>query len=239
MLASDVSTIETGDAMSQRLAGKRVLITQCTEFMGPVLCAVFAEQGAEVIAHEGPLVDPARPAQMVAAAGRIDVVVANLAVPAPRTPATQVSDEEWRNVFAHLVDPLPRIARAVLPQMLERRAGKIVVMGSASALRGRKNVSTYSAARGAQIAWVRNVGTEVAPDNVQVNLIAQNFVENPTYYPPELIARPDFQERLKADVPIGRLATAREDAMFAVFLASDECNFLVGQSFPFSGGWVT
>lgn len=225
--------------MSGRLTGKRILITQAQDFMGPVLCEVFREEGAEVMTDDAPLLDPDHPARIVEAAGRVDVLVANLAIPAPRTPAPQVTDEEWARVFDHLVTPLPRLARAVLPQMLARRSGKILVMGSASALRGRKNVSTYSAARGAQIAWVRNVGTEVAADNIQVNCIAQNFVENPTYYPPELQARPDFQERLKADVPIGRLATPREDAMFAVFLASDECNFLVGQSFPFSGGWVT
>jgi NAD(P)-dependent dehydrogenase (short-subunit alcohol dehydrogenase family) len=225
--------------MTGRLAGKRVLITQSSEFMGPVLCEVFAEQGAEVIADAGALVDPARPAALVAASGRIDVLVANLAIPAPRTLATEVQDEEWQWAFNHLVDPLPRLARAVLPQMLERRSGKILVMGSAAALRGRRGFSTYGAARGAQIAWVRNLGAEVARDNVQVNCIAQNFVENPTYFPPERVNDPKFQELLRTEVPAGRLATPREDAMFAVFLASDECNFFAGQSFPFAGGWVT
>ena len=56
-------------------------------------------------------------------------------------------------------------------------------MGSASALRGMKRRSTYSAARGAQLAYVQAVGVEVAPHNVQVNAIAQNFVDNPTYFP--------------------------------------------------------
>lgn len=225
--------------MTGRLAGKRVLITQSTEFMGPVLCEVFAEQGADVIADAGPLTDPQRPEALAAAHGPIDVLVANLAIPAPRTRAEEVSDDEWRFVFSHLAEPLPRLGRAFLPQMLARRAGKILVMGSASALRGRAGFSTYGAARGAQIAWVRNIGAEVASRNVQVNLIAQNFVENPTYFPPERVNDPKFQALLKAEVPAGRLATPREDAMFAVFLASDECNFFAGQSFPFAGGWVT
>ena len=221
------------------LAGKRVLVTQSREFMGPVLCEVFAEHGATVIADERALAEPGLAEDAVRRAGHVDVLIANLAVPAPMTRAHEVSDDEWREVFAHLVDPLPRLARAALPQMLERRAGKIVVMGSATALRGQKRVSTYSAARGAQLSWVRSVGTEVAPSNVQVNLIAQNFVDNPTYYPPEVQQLPAFRERLAREVPTGRLATPREDALFAVFLASSEVNFFAGQSFPFSGGWVT
>ena len=52
---------------------------------------------------------------------------------------------------------------------------------------------------------------------MQVNAIAQNFVDNPTYFPPEVQADPRFQERLKREVPLGRLVTAREDAEFAAY----------------------
>ena len=131
------------------LSGKRILVTQAGEFMGPVLCRTFADLGAEVIGDEGPLDDPARPAQLVAQAGHVDALVANLAVPAPSTPALEVDDGEWQHLFRHMVDPLPRLCRAALPQMIERRSGRILVMGSASALRGMKRASSYSAARGA------------------------------------------------------------------------------------------
>ncbi|MDH5228275.1 MAG: SDR family NAD(P)-dependent oxidoreductase, partial [Gammaproteobacteria bacterium] len=117
------------------LQGKRVLITQADEFMGPALCEVFASAGAEVIADTSSLVEPGAPAELIAGAGRIDVLVANLALAAPATRVNDVTDAEWRDVFAQLVDPLPRLVRAVLPQMIERRAGKVLVMGSAAALR--------------------------------------------------------------------------------------------------------
>lgn len=220
------------------LSGKRVLVTQAASFMGPALCEVFAELGADVIADERALDDPTLPAALVAAAGHVDVLLANLAIPAPTTPAMQASDDEWRDVFAHLVDPLPRLMRAVLPQMIERRSGKILLLGSAAALRGMKRTSTYSAARGAQLAYIQSVGVEVAPHNVQVNAIAQNFVENPTYFPPEVQANPAFQERLRREVPLGRLVTQREDAQFAAYLCSDAANCFVGQVFPVCGGWV-
>lgn len=218
--------------------GKRVLITQATSFMGPALCEVFAELGADVIADERALLDPELPQAMLQEAGHVDVLLANLAVPAPSTAVTDVTDDEWRMVFGYMVDPLPRLMRAVLPQMVQRKSGKILVMGSASALRGMKRTSTYSAARGAQAAYVQAVGVEVAPHNVQVNLIAQNFVENPTYFPPEVQANPAFQERLKREVPLGRLVSQREDAMFAAYLCSETAGCFVGQVFPVCGGWV-
>lgn len=220
------------------LAGKRILVTQADAFMGPTLCRVFTDLGAQVIANTDSLVDAASPGAIVAAAGPVDVLVANLAIPAPSTAVAAVDDTEWRTVFEHLVDPLPRLCRAVLPDMIARRAGRILVMGSASALRGMKRASTYSAARGAQLAYVQAVGVEVAPHGVQVNAIAQNFVDNPTYFPPEVQANPRFQERLAREVPLGRLVSADEDAMFAAFLCSDAASGFVGQVFPVCGGWV-
>jgi 2-keto-3-deoxy-L-fuconate dehydrogenase len=223
---------------NQILSGKRVLITHADAFMGPVLCEVFANHGATVISSTDPLIAADAPATIVAYAGHIDVLVANLAIPAPSTSATEASDEEWNDTFAALVNPLPRLIRAVLPAMIARRAGKVLVMGSASALRGMKRASTYSAARGAQLAYVQAVGVEVAAHNVQVNAIAQNFVDNPTYFPPEVQSNPKFQERLKREVPLGRLVGAKEDAEFAAYLCSEAANCFVGQVFPVCGGWV-
>lgn len=223
---------------TQSLIGKRVLVTHADAFMGPVLCEVFTNHGATVIQSTDPLVSADAPAATIAQAGHVDILVANLAIPAPSTAATEVSEEEWNATFAALVHPLPRLFRAVLPSMIERRSGKILVMGSASALRGMKRTSTYSAARGAQLAYVQAIGVEVAPHNVQVNAIAQNFVDNPTYFPSDVQSNPKFQERLKREVPLGRLVGAREDAEFAAYLCSEPANCFVGQVFPVCGGWV-
>ena len=218
--------------------GKRILVTQADVFMGPDLCTVLSEHGATVIADSRNMADPPAATAALADAGDIDVLVVNLAVPAPTSTATEVSDAEWQDTFAALVHPLQRLVRAALPAMLARRSGKILLMGSASALRGMKRASTYSAARGAQLAYIQAVGVEVAPHQVQVNAIAQNFVENPTYFGPEVLANPKFQARLQREVPLGRLVGAREDAAFAAYLCSDAANCFVGQVFPVCGGWV-
>ena len=93
-------------------------------------------------------------------------------------------------------------------------------------------------ARAAQVGFVKAAGLEAARHNVQINLIAQNYVENPDYYPPELVETERFQRHLARNVPAGRLATGLEDAQLALFLASDQSDFIVGQAIPFSGGWT-
>jgi 2-keto-3-deoxy-L-fuconate dehydrogenase len=233
--------MEASDAMKGRramLQGKRILVTQASEFMGPMLCEVLAEHGAEIVASKAPLSEPGSAESLVAGSGAVDVLVVNLAIPAPATPAAEVTDAEWRQTFAVLVDPLPRLVRAVVPGMTARGQGKILVIGSASALRGMRRASTYSAARGAQLAYVQAVGVELAQHNIQVNAIAQNFVDNPTYFPVEVQRNPRFQERLKREVPLGRLVSAREDAELAAYLCSDAADCFVGQVFPICGGWA-
>ena len=220
------------------LTGKRILLTQSADFMGPTLVPLLTQLGATVIADERELTDPALPAQLVRNAGHVDVLIAHLGVPAATSAAHEGTEDDWRSAFAAMVDPLPRLAQAVLPQMIARRSGKILVMGSASALRGMKRASIYSAARGAQLAWAQAVGIEMAPHQVQVNAIAQNLVDNPTYFPPEVQANPRFKERLKWEMPLGRLVSAQEDASFAAYLCSDAANCFVGQVFPVCGGWV-
>ena len=223
----------------KRLEGKRVLVTCADDYMGPPTVELFREHGAEVIDDRTDLSEPGAAARVARAVGEIDVLVANFAAPANLGKmAVDMDDETWHRMFDVMVHPLHRICRAVLPQMYARRRGKVVVFGSATGLKALEGVSAYSAARSAQVGYVRTVGAEAARHNVQINLIAQNFVENPEYFPPEFQETDAFKNLLAQGVPIGRLATGREDALFALFLASDESDFFVGQSIPFSGGWA-
>jgi len=206
--------------------------------MGPALSKTLRQHGAELIEDTNTLESPDAPATLVSQAGEIDVLLANLAVPAPVTYAHEVEESEWTYVFRHMVDPLQRLVKAVLPSMIERKSGKILLMGSASGMRGIRKSSSYCAARGAQLAYIQAVALEVARDNVQINAIAQNFVDNETYFPKQVQENPAFQQRLKREVPLGRLVSAEEDASFAAYLCSDAADCFVGQIFPVCGGWV-
>lgn len=223
--------------MTGRLKSLRAVVTEADDFMGPAVIDLFRQEGATVMDDRRDLTNPMAAKALIAAAGRVDILIINLSIPNPRALAHETTDEQWSGVFDKIVHPTHRLVRAVLPQMIERRAGKIVVVGSASALRGTATRTCYGAARGAQHAYVRNVGIEVAPHNVQVNATGQIFVENPTYFPPEAIGSPKLTEQLKT-VPTGRLATGKEAAEFILFLSSPASDFFVGQIFPYSGGWV-
>jgi NAD(P)-dependent dehydrogenase (short-subunit alcohol dehydrogenase family) len=225
--------------MSNRLQGKRILITQADDYMGQDISEVFREEGAEVIEDRTDLREPGACEKIIQQAGHIDVLVANLAADARfGMSAIDTDDVSWHDMFDMMVHPLHRLTRAALPSMVERKKGKILVVGSATGVKGMPGVSAYSAARAAQVGYIRSTALEVAPANVQINLIAQNWVENPAYFPEEFTATDEFKTMMNTMVPSQRLATGREDALFALFLASDESDFFIGQAIPFSGGWA-
>lgn len=223
--------------MAGRLEGKRVLISQSNDYMGPATIELFEREGAIVLADRRDLTLRGAATEMVDEAGTVDILVANLGCTIdPYVPAHEMPDEGWHHMFDIMVHPLHEMCRAVLPQMYRRRKGKVVVYGSASGIRWVKGVSAYSAARTAQIGYVRSIAGEAAPHNVQVNLIAQHFTRNPSYFPDDFVESELCAEWLK-DCPAGRLATGEEDALLALFLASGESDFITGAAIPFTGGW--
>ena len=222
----------------KRMKGKRVVITQTSAFMRRDLLELFGAEGAALIADDRDLKIPGAAEALIVEAGHVDVLIANLAAEQPRTSVAATDEATFRAMYEAMVFPLHRLVPAVLPQMMERCRGKIVVMGSASGLKGMPNYSAYGSARGAQLAYVQDVGVEVAPHNVHINPIAQTFVDNPTYFPPSYQGTAEFKERTKG-APLGRLAQGWESAALALFLAGDESDFFVGQVFPLSDGWVT
>ena len=250
-----------------KLTGKVCLITNASHFMGPAITEEFAREGATLALHdriEGalpPLVavgerlgrtvlavtgDLARSSEadrVVAAVakhfGRLDVLINNNAHPPSGAPTEEVTDEAWREMMIRLLDEPFYCLRAALRVMRPAGHGKIVNMSSAAGIPGLARYAAYSAARAGVNGLTRAVGREVAKDGIQVNAIAQNYVENPTYFPPELVADPKALARMVRNVPAGRLARSEESARLAVYLASEDADFFVGQVVPFSGGWVT
>jgi 2-keto-3-deoxy-L-fuconate dehydrogenase len=226
------------DGSSGRLAGRRVLVTRADTYMGPDIVALFRAEGADVIADSRALVDADAPAAAVAEAGQIDVLIANLDSPAVSMRATEIGDGDWLRAFDELVHPLMRLTRAALPAMLERGRGKVVAVTSSTALRPIAPVTPYASARAAQNAFVQHVGVEVASRGVNVNAIAQNFVENPDYFPPGVMDDDRMRRWIERHNPSGRLAKGSESAELALFLSSPASDFFHGQVVPFAGGSV-
>ena len=225
--------------MSERLKNKKVLITQCEDFMGPAITELFTSEGALVTSLAGPVPFDAAFEEYAQGLADIDILVANLAHNPCNMPVEEIRDADWQGMFNHMVHPLMTLIRHFAPLMASHNQGKIVAMTSAAPLNGLAGSTAYCAARGAQNALIKAAGLEYAPKNVQINAVAQNYVSNPEYYPDELLASERFQKHLKRNVPRGRIAQAYESAELALFLASDKSDFIVGQIIPFSGGWAT
>jgi 2-keto-3-deoxy-L-fuconate dehydrogenase len=222
-----------------RLNNKKVLITQSNDYMGPAINKLFADEGAIVTNLPGFVPFDSSFKAHVANCDDSDIVIANLAHDPCNGPLEDIEDENWQALFNTMVHPLMCIIRHFAPLMAKRGHGKIVAVTSAAPLKGIPGSTAYCAARGAQNAFIRAAGLEFAPDNVQINAIAQNYVSNPVYYPDELVNSERFQKHLKRNVPIGRVAKEEEQAELTLFLSSGNSDFIVGQIIPFAGGWVT
>ena len=250
-----------------KLTGKIALITNVGHFMGPAITEEFCREGASVALHDRDEAavkpyaliaerlgrdalslsgDLSRPGEaeraveaVVARFGRLDILVNNNAHPPSGSPVEEITDAAWREMMARLLDEPFFCLRAALRVMRPAGRGKIINMSSAAAFPGLPNYAAYTAARAGVNGLTKAVGREVAGAGIQVNAIAQNYVENPTYFPPALTADPARLARMVKNIPAGRLARGEESARLAVYLASEDADFFIGQVLPFAGGWVT
>lgn len=218
---------------------RRALITCADRYMGRAIATKFKQLDIDVIEDDSPLTSNAEVDRVIAEAGRIDILVANLAEPPMTGPVHAIDDADWQRLFARLVNPLMHLVRAVTPQMLERQSGKIIAVTSAAPLKGIANNAAYCAARGAQNGFIKAVGLELARSGIQVNAIAQNYVNNDTYYPDDVLDQPKFIEHVKRNVPTNKVGAPSETAELAAYLASEHCTHMVGQLIPLAGGWTT
>ena len=221
------------------MANRNALITNIDLYMGAAIKKKFESLGINVITGTSPLKTEARVNELISSCEEIDILVANLAEPPMTGPVESIDNDNWNLLFDSLVHPLMYLIRAVTPQMKRRGAGKIIAITSAAPLKGIPNNAAYCAARGAQNGFIKAVGLELAADNIHVNAIAQNYVNNDTYYPDDLLENEKFLRHIKKNVPTNKVGAATETAELAAYLASENCNHMVGQVIPLSGGWVT
>jgi len=219
--------------------GRKAVITCADRYMGPVIKRKFESVGINVFASFEELQSEDAVADLVDCAGDVDIVVANFAEPPQTSPVHEIKTHAWDQLFQTLVHPLMYLIRAFVPQMLEKGSGKIIAVTSAAPIRGIANNGAYCAARGAQNGFIKAVGLELARENIQVNAIAQNYINNDTYYPDNLLDNPKFLDHVRRNVPTNKIGSAEETAELAAYLASENCRHIVGQLIPLAGGWAT
>lgn len=239
---------------------RTAILTDATHFVGDAIARRLSTDGYTVYAVDAAFTDAEKRAafealapnikalelqtasdvvaQVDAEAGKIDLLASNDAFPALRASLDQVEQEDLRDTFEALVFKPFAFANEVAKRMKPRGQGKIVFLTSAAPLNGLPNYSMYCAARGAMNAAVKALAKELGPVNIQVNAIAPNFVANPDYFPPDLMADPDKASKILKNIPLGRLGKPEEVAAMVAQLASDDGGFFTGQVIAASGGWA-
>ena len=173
--------------------------------------------------------------ELVARIGAIDILVNNAGVQ-HRGPIEEFSDADWRRLMATNLDAPFFMARAVIPAMKARRAGKIINIGSLMSRLARPTTVPYQTSKGGIAMLTRGLAVELAPFNIQVNAIAPGFFR--TEMNAALTGNPEFSAWVEKRTPAGRWAAPQELAGAAVFLASPASAFVTGQILYVDGGFT-
>ena len=178
-------------------------------------------------------------ADFIAAFGTIDVLINNAGIGRTResnefTGLQDVTDEDWHKMLATHLDSTFFCTREALKLMIPRKSGRIINLGSIAGTSGLGYAVAYSSAKGGIISFTKSLAKEVVGHGILVNCIAPGFIETPMTAP----ITPEMRQQVIAITPIGRFGEPRDIARAALFLATDDSNFMVGQVVSPNGGYV-
>jgi 2-keto-3-deoxy-L-fuconate dehydrogenase len=241
---------------SERLAGKRAVVTAAGSGIGRASAEAFVRAGAQVFGVdidgkalatltgiEGHVVD-VRDAGAIAAfaakVGRIDVLF-NCAGMVPKGNVLDIDAATWNAAFDLNVTSMFHMIRAFLPGMIAAKSGSIINMSSvAGSITGVPDRCGYGATKAAVIGLTKSVATDFVAQGVRCNAICPGTVDTPSLQA-RLHATGDYAKtraEFEARQPMGRLGKPEEIAALALYLASDESGFTTGQAHIIDGGWM-
>ena len=168
--------------------------------------------------------------------GRIDILVNNAGRTTTPTPFVDTPEENWEKVINLNIYGVFYCTKAVLPQMLERKNGKIISIASGAGIGGMPRCVHYGASKAAVIGFTKGLAKEVIPSGVYVNAVAPgvgdtNFLVTGDFPPGEI-------DRAVATVPTKKATTPEDVGNMVAYLASDLANQIVGQTYLVDGGHI-
>jgi 3-oxoacyl-[acyl-carrier protein] reductase len=207
--------------------------------VGPVAEAVEAE-GRRVVALECDVASRAAVddavAQVVAALGGIDIVIANAGI-ARLVPSIELDDERFAQLLDVDLTGVFRCFRAAMPHMIERGWGRLLATSSiVGAFMGWAEHVHYTSAKGGVAGLVRGLALEVARHGITVNAVAPGVIETPQSLDEVNSMGPDLVRDFGAQVPVGRVGRPEDVAALYAYLASEEAGYLTGQVLLIDGG---
>jgi NAD(P)-dependent dehydrogenase (short-subunit alcohol dehydrogenase family) len=166
--------------------------------------------------------------------GKIDILVCNAASNVHHGPAATITDDAFSKIIDTNLKSTHWLCHMVLPGMVQRRDGAIIVISSIAGLRGSDTLGTYGISKAGEIALVRNIAVEYGRYNIRANAIAPGLIR--TDFARALWENPAFLEERINKTPLRRIGEPVDIAGAAVFLASNASSFMTGQVLVIDGG---
>ena len=169
--------------------------------------------------------------------GKLDIVVNNAGWTHKNQPLLDVDEATFDKVYDINVKSIFHMVHAVVPLMRQQKSGVILNVGSTAGIRPRPGLTWYNSSKGAVNLMSKSLAVELGPDNIRVNAICP--VMGATGLLESFMGMPDTPENRKkfiATIPLGRLSDPKDIARAAVYLGSDDAEFITGVEFPVDGG---
>ncbi|TMV91052.1 L-iditol 2-dehydrogenase [Thioclava sp. BHET1] len=252
-----------------RLKGKRALITGAARGIGRAFAEKYISEGADVVIGDIDIARAEQTAEEIGAvavrldvtdpesieaamaalrvSGGIDILINNAAI-FTAAPLVEISREDYARVFKINVEGTLFMMQACAREMIAQgRGGRIINMASQAGRRGEALVAVYCASKAAVISLTQSAGLNLIEHGINVNAIAPGVVDGEHWdgvdaFFAKYENKPLGQKKTEvgAAVPFGRMGTAEDLTGMAVFLASQEADYIVAQTFNVDGGnWMS
>jgi len=247
--------------MNMRLEGKVALITGGGRGIGREIALLFAKEGSDIVIWDVNLEDAGKTCQDIESLGRktsaeqvdvtdytkveeafnkildkfskIDILVNNAGITKDNL-LLRMNQSEWDAVINVNLKGTFNCTKAVSRFLIKKRSGKIINIASIVGIIGNAGQANYSASKAGIIALTKTAAKELASRNINVNAVAPGFIQTEmTASLPE-----ELKEKMLSNIPLGKLGLPHDVANVCLFLASNEADYITGQTIVVDGGMV-